>query len=55
MNVVRDFTRALELNPVDAWAMRSRGLALERLGRMEEAVRDVNLAGRLEPAPALQK
>ena len=44
-----DFTRAIELDPADAWAIASRGQTYRLMGRYDEALADFTRAIELDP------
>jgi regulator of sirC expression with transglutaminase-like and TPR domain len=51
----RDFSRALRLDPTDAWSLNNRGLAYCRLGKLGRAQEDFHRAIALEPSFAMAK
>ena len=46
-----DYSRAIELNPGDGWAIGGRGLTYRMLERYEEALADLGRAIELDPSP----
>jgi tetratricopeptide (TPR) repeat protein len=46
---IADFTRAIGLDPSDAWAVGSRGEVYKAMGRHEEAIADFTRAIELDP------
>ena len=44
-----DFTRAIELDPEDAWTIASRGETYRLMGRYDEALADFTRAIELDP------
>lgn len=46
------FTGALECEPVDGWAMASRGISYRVIGRLEESLADLTRATELDPESA---
>ena len=48
-----DFSRAIELDPGNAWAIASRGETYRLMGRYDEALADFNRAIELDPGDGL--
>lgn len=46
---VSDYSKALQLEPLDTWALEGRGYAYSDLGKLRKARSDLNLALRLDP------